>query len=72
MSMLDFTEVIAQTNQEMKRLGWTKRQGRNHLLATYGKRLRQHLTDAELIEFFNYLKSQSPPTTQNQDDTIES
>lgn len=67
----DFTEVIAQTNIEMKRLGWTKEHGRNHLLATYGKRSRPRLTDAELLEFLDYLKSQPSPTPQDQDDTME-
>lgn len=55
---IDFTEIIAQTNREMKRLGWTKEQGRSYLVATYGKRSRQSLDDKELVEFLEYLKAQ--------------
>ncbi len=42
----------------MKRLGWSKRQGREYLIKRYGKRSRLHLSDEELIEFWNYLKEQ--------------
>ncbi|NEO82754.1 MAG: hypothetical protein F6J87_00610 [Spirulina sp. SIO3F2] len=42
---IDFTEIIIQTNREMKRLGWTKEQGRSYLIETYGKRSRQRLDD---------------------------
>jgi hypothetical protein len=55
---IDLSEVIAQTDVELKRLGWTHVQGRRHLEKTYSKRSRQHLTDAELIEFLNYLTAQ--------------
>ncbi|MEM1368343.1 MAG: hypothetical protein AAGG02_10055 [Cyanobacteria bacterium P01_H01_bin.15] len=56
---IDFSEIIAQTNIEMKRLSWTADQGRRHLLQTYGKRSRQLLSDGELLEFLDYLKQQS-------------
>ena len=56
-----FVELIAKTNQEMKRLGWTIEQGRNHLLLNYGKRSRQLLTDEELLDFLKYLQSQPTP-----------
>jgi hypothetical protein len=55
---IDLSEVIAQTDVELKRLGWTHVQGRRYLEKTYSKRSRQHLTDAELIEFLNYLTAQ--------------
>jgi hypothetical protein len=50
---------------EMQRLNWTLDRGKNYLQQTYGKRFsegdaklsRQQLTDRELVEFFNYLKS---------------
>lgn len=58
---MDFSDIIAQTNLELKRLGWTSEQGRKHLLETYGKRSRQLLTDEELVEFLDYLKSQLVP-----------
>ncbi len=55
---IDLSEVIAQTDVELKRLGWTHVQGRRYLEKTYSKRSRQHLTDAELIEFLDYLTAQ--------------
>jgi hypothetical protein len=55
---IDLSEVIAQTDVELKRLGWTHVQGRRYLERTYSKRSRQHLTDAELIEFLDYLTAQ--------------
>lgn len=58
---LDFSEIIARSDVEMKRLGWTKAQGRDYLVQTYGKRSRQVLSDAELLEFLYYLESQPTP-----------
>ena len=45
----------------MMRVNWTKKIGRNHLLRTYGKRSRLHLTDLELVEFWHYLKDLPTP-----------
>lgn len=58
---IDFTDIIARTNLEMKRLGWTNEQGRSYLLQTYGKRSRQRLDDNELLEFLAYLEAQPDP-----------
>ena len=58
---IDFSEVIAKSDMELKRLGWTNEQGRNYLLTTYGKRSRQLLSDEELIEFMQYLQSLPNP-----------
>ncbi|MDJ0632128.1 MAG: hypothetical protein QNJ34_02950 [Xenococcaceae cyanobacterium MO_188.B29] len=58
----DFNEIKSRTDVEIKRLGWTKEQGRDFLLQTYGKRSRLHLTDQELMDFLHYLESQSNPT----------
>ncbi len=55
---VDLSEIIAQTDVELKRLGWTSTQGRKHLQKTYDKRSRQQLTDEELLEFLGYLQSQ--------------
>ena len=61
---IDFSEVIARSNVELKRLNWTQEHGKNYLLQTYGKRSRQLLSDEELIEFLQYLESQpTPPST---------
>ncbi len=59
---IDFSDVIARTNVELKRLGWTSEQGKDYLLATYGKRSRQLLTDEELVEFLHYLATQPSPS----------
>ena len=53
---IDFSDIIARSNVELKRLGWTSEQGREYLLKTYGKRSRQLLSDQELLEFLEYLK----------------
>lgn len=58
---MDLSDAIAQTTIEIKRLGWTEVQGRKYLQQTYGKRSRQHLTDEELLEFLDYLRSQPSP-----------
>ncbi|MGB8701695.1 MAG: hypothetical protein WCD18_19950 [Thermosynechococcaceae cyanobacterium] len=56
---IDLSEIITQTDIELKRLGWSHAQGRRYLEQTYRKRSRQQLTDGELVEFLDYLKSQS-------------
>ncbi|MEH2078211.1 MAG: hypothetical protein V7K57_28080 [Nostoc sp.] len=58
MESVNFAEVIAQTDVEMQRLGWTIDQGREHLKKTYGKRSRTLLTEVELLDFLQYLESQ--------------
>lgn len=58
---IDFSDVIARTNVELKRLGWTNQQGRDYLVQTYGKRSRQLLTDDELLDFLNHLESEPSP-----------
>jgi hypothetical protein len=58
---IDFSDIIARTNVELKRLGWTTQQGKEYLLQTYGKRSRQLLTDGELLDFLHYLESVPAP-----------
>lgn len=58
---VDLSDIIAHTDVELKRLGWTNAQGRRYLEQTYGKRSRQHLSDAELMEFLDHLKTQPTP-----------
>lgn len=58
---LDFSDIIARSDVELKRLAWTSDQGRNYLLETYGKRSRQLLSDDELLEFLHYLEQQPSP-----------
>ncbi|MDJ0577753.1 MAG: hypothetical protein QNJ65_21660 [Xenococcaceae cyanobacterium MO_234.B1] len=54
---IDFNEIRHKIDLEMKRLNWTKEQGRDYLLSTYGKRSRLHLLDDELFEFLHYLET---------------
>jgi len=58
---MDFSEVIAKTDIELKRLQWTQEKGRDYLLQTYGKKSRHYLSDEELLEFLNFLTSQPTP-----------
>ncbi|MGB7414228.1 MAG: hypothetical protein WA902_08470 [Thermosynechococcaceae cyanobacterium] len=56
---IDLSDIIAQTDVELKRLGWTNTQGRKYLEQTYSKRSRQQLTDEELLEFLQTLQDLS-------------
>jgi len=60
--VLDWNQLIARTDAEMERLGWDKQQGKAHLNATYGKRSRQLLTNAEMLDFLGYLEEQPTPS----------
>ncbi len=59
---VDLSDVIAQTDVEMARLGWSSSQGRKYLEQTFDKRSRQQLTDEELLTFLLYLESQATPS----------
>ncbi len=54
----DIKDVMAKTEIEIRRLGWTTQQGRNFLLQRYGKRARTLLSDEELLDFLSYLEDQ--------------
>ncbi|MBF2017156.1 MAG: hypothetical protein IGS23_18535 [Rivularia sp. T60_A2020_040] len=54
---VDLSDVIAKTDVELERLGWTPQQGREYLINTYGKRGRTLLTEEELLDFLTYLES---------------
>ena len=58
---INFNEIKQKTDIEIKRLGWTKDDGREFLKSRYGKRTRLHLTDKELLEFLEYLEQQPTP-----------
>lgn len=57
---VDLSDIIAQTDVELRRLGWTTDQGREFLQKTYGKRSRHDLSDQELLEFLLFLETQMP------------
>lgn len=54
---VDFWAVIDDTNRHMKRLRWTEEKGKRFLLDRYGKNSRFKLSDRELLEFRDYLKT---------------
>ena len=56
---VNLSDIIAQTDVELMRLGWTNAQGREYLQKTYGKRSRTQLTDEELMTFLLYLEEQT-------------
>lgn len=60
-SGIDLSDIIAQIDVEMSRLGWTKRQGRDYLKRTYGKATRSELEVSELYNFLHYLEAQPMP-----------
>lgn len=53
----DLSSLIAMTDVEMDRIGWTKQEGREYLKRTYGKSTRQRLDEDELMDFLNYLRA---------------
>jgi len=52
-------DLIAQTDREMSRLNWSKKQGRDYLIATYGKPSRYQLDRQALLEFLEFRKHQN-------------
>ncbi len=60
-SSVDLSDAIAQTTIEIKRLGWTNDQGRNHLKQQYGVPSRSLLSEDQLLDFLTYLKTQPSP-----------
>ncbi|WP_445636042.1 hypothetical protein NSTC745_00869 [Nostoc sp. DSM 114161] len=63
MEPVNISQIIAQTNIEMQRLGWTTDQEREYLIKTYGKRSRMLVANKELQVFEEYLQSQPDPPT---------
>jgi hypothetical protein len=55
----DPMELIAKTEIELERLGWTKEQGKDFLLQHYGKRSRHFLNERELQDFLNHLRDRA-------------
>ncbi|WP_448600357.1 hypothetical protein [Thermoleptolyngbya sp.] len=58
---IDFSDILAETDVELRRLGWDAKRGREHLKATYSKRSRQELNETELYNFLEFLKAQPNP-----------
>ncbi|AFZ25932.1 hypothetical protein Cylst_3814 [Cylindrospermum stagnale PCC 7417] len=58
---VNLSDVIAKTDVEIERLGWTKEQGKEYLKKTYGKLGRSLLSEEELLDFLKHLESQPDP-----------
>ncbi len=56
--VVDYAEVVATIDSEMTRLGWDIERGERHLIEQYGLRSRIKLSDEQLLEFLEHLKSQ--------------
>mgnify|MGYP001791820075 CR=1 FL=1 len=54
---INLSDVIAQTDLELRRLGWSVETGRDYLEQTYQKRSRHELSEEELIQFLCHLES---------------
>ncbi len=53
------SEMMEETARLCKQLGWKNRQGSDFLKATYNKATRKDLTDAEMMDFLEQLRSLS-------------
>ena len=58
---INLSDVIAQTDIELRRLGWSVETGRDYLENTYNTRSRHELSEEELIQFLCHLESLSEP-----------
>ena len=56
---VDLSELIAQTDVELTRIGWDAKQGRKHLKDTYGVQSRQQLDEKQLQHFLAHLQKLS-------------
>ncbi|MEO0800837.1 MAG: hypothetical protein AAFY57_00995 [Cyanobacteria bacterium J06642_2] len=54
----DLSDIIAQSDVELKRIGWGPKEGRKYLESTFKKRSRQQLDEKELRKFLAHLKKQ--------------
>ena len=54
----DLSELIAQTDVELTRIGWGPKEGRRFLKERFSKQSRQQLDESELREFLRELKQQ--------------
>jgi hypothetical protein len=56
-----FHWLIQLISQEQMRLGWNHQQAREFLIDRYGKRSKQLLTDEEMLDLYDYLKTLPTP-----------
>ena len=54
----EFNDVMKSIDEEMSRLNWSRGDGKDYLLKTYGVKSRRKLSDGQLVEFWKYLEKQ--------------
>lgn len=54
---VDLSELIALTDVEMQRVGWTKKRGQTYLKETYNKDKRADLDEEQLMDFLHFLRA---------------
>ncbi len=55
--VLDWDDLIAATDSELERLGWTTEQASAYLHATFGQRSRMLLNDEQILDFIRALQA---------------
>ena len=53
----EYKELKAQTTKEIRRIGWSKKQGMKYIKEKYGVSDRAQMSIEQLIEFRDYLRS---------------
>ncbi len=54
----EYNDLMREIDEEMKRLNWSKGEGKDYLIKTYGVKSRLKLSDRQLVEFLNHLKKE--------------
>lgn len=60
----DLSDIIAQSDVELQRIGWSAKEGREFLETRFSKKSRHQLNEAELRDFLRYLKQQPARSRQ--------
>ncbi len=55
--VLEWDDLIATTDSELERLGWTTEQASAYLHATFGQRSRMLLNDEQILDFIRALQA---------------
>ena len=69
---MHYLQAYSQIIGELKRLGWTERQGQQHLKDTYNLCSRALLSCRQIQEFEKYLRQQQSQEQQSQVSSVSS
>jgi hypothetical protein len=53
---IDFSQIVVRINAELKRLNWSREQGRDCMIQLYNKKSSSLLTNEELLDFLAHLE----------------